>query len=102
MYTPRHCCYIGVYLVSAPSRDGTKILEACCPSVSAIAQPIPSAVTDTSNSDGSHAWEMPRALICLTSIFAFLKEACCSDPQSHSALSLSGGVRNGGTVSGEE
>lgn len=46
-------------------------------------QPILCGVMETSNSNASLTWEMPKALICFTSTFAFSKAACCSDPRCH-------------------
>ena len=83
--TGRSCCSMEVYWVSSPfqswGQNSEDILFFCC--LCHSAQPIPSGVTDTSHSNGSPVWEMPTALICLTSTFAFLELACCSDTQSH-------------------
>lgn len=40
-----------------------------------------SGATETSDSNGSSAWKMPRTLICFTSTFVFSKAACYSDLQ---------------------
>ena len=65
-------------------------------------QPIPSGVTGTSNSNGSHAWEMPRALTCFISSFAFSKASCCSESQSHTCPFLTRQHSKGGPVPGGE
>ena len=68
-----------------PSRAGTKILRVLSFSaVSAtVPNPILSRTTDISNSNDSPAWEMPRALICFTSIVAFSMAVCSFDRLSH-------------------
>lgn len=68
---------LGVYWVSTPFQSwnqnpgNTLPILGLCHS----AQPIPSGVIHTCNSNGSPAWETPRTLIYLTRTLAF-----CSDP----------------------
>lgn len=60
-YTDRSPCSMGVDRFFPSSRNETKILGVLSPSlISVSAQPIYSRVTDTSNLNGSPAWEMPR------------------------------------------
>ena len=88
VYTTRSSCSVEVYLISTLFQSWDQnprgTLSFCC--LCHSAKLIPSGGTDTSNSNGSLAWEMPRALICFPSIFVFSKGACCSDPQSHTSL----------------
>ena len=66
------------------ARAGTTIRGALSPSFLCHgAWPIPSGVIGISNSKGSSAWDIPRALIGFTGIFTFSQVACCSDPWSH-------------------
>lgn len=59
-----------------PKFKGSSLLCCLCHS----AQPIPSRVMDTFNSNGRPAWEMPRAFICFTGIFAFSEAAVALIP----------------------
>lgn len=64
-------------------RPGDKVLKALFPVISATV-PNPYLLgPQTSNSNGSPVCKNLRALISFTSIFAFSKEACCSDPQPY-------------------
>lgn len=94
---------LGIYLVSAPSRARTKLLGVLSPSVfSASVHPIPPGVTDTSNLNGSLAWGMPRALLCITGIPAFSKTTGGSDPRSHTCPFFTNCIRGRGIAPGEE
>lgn len=84
-YTARSCCSMEYMEFLCPSRAGTKILGVLRPSAPVILTtvPNPSGVADTSNSNSSPAWEMPRALLYFTSMAAFAKVTCCPYPQSY-------------------
>lgn len=69
-------------------------LSFCC--LCCNAQSIPSEVTITFNLNGGLSWEMPRALIFFTRIFAFTKEACC--PSLTHTLYLPEGIRERETL----
>ena len=83
MYIARSYCSVGVYWFAVPFRgqNPTATFPFCFLCLSA--QPVSSVVTDTSNSNGSPTWKVPRVLICFANIFMFSKVACYSDPQSH-------------------
>ena len=73
-----------------PSRAGTKTLGVLSPFcfLCHSAQCIPSRVTDTSNSNGIPASEMPTTLICFTSIFASQRWLAALIPRPLCALSF--------------
>lgn len=62
VFIVNNCCSVGVYLISAPFYNWVQnprgTLSFCC--LCQNAQPMPSRVTEMSNSDGSPAWEIPR------------------------------------------
>ena len=76
---------------------GTLFYCLCCQ-----AQPTTSRVTDASNSNGSPAWGLPRDLICFTSVLPSQRRLVAPIPSPTRALPLSGSIRDGGTVQGEE
>lgn len=89
------------------SRAGTK-LRGTPPSATVPNSDLP-GIIGTSNSNGSPAWEVPRALICSTGILFHLKgkiirlplnKTAAVIPSPTYALSLPGDVRDGGTVPG--
>ena len=101
VYTARNCCSPGVCRISVPLQSWDQnprgILSFCC--LCHSAQLIPSGITDTSNSNGNPAWEMPRVLVCFTSIFLPCQRWLAAlIPSPTCALSLSDGIRDGGTM----
>lgn len=78
----RNSCSTGIYQVSAPfqswCQNSNCSLSFCC--LCHSPQPIPSRVMDTFNSNGRPTWEMPRAFICFTGIFAFSEAAVALIP----------------------
>lgn len=63
---------------------------------------IPSRVTGASDSNGSHASETPRALICFTRSFASQRQLAALISRPICAPSVPGGTRDGDTVPGGE
>lgn len=105
VYTPRSCCSFGVDHVSAAilswhqNPKGNFFFSRLCHSV----QTVPPRVTDTSDSNGSPAWEMPRDLIYLISIFLPSQARLVAlMPSPICPLSLPAGIRDGGTAPAEE
>lgn len=99
VHTARSCCPMGLYQLAASFQtwdQNPRATLSCC--LCHYTQPIPFRVTDPSNSNGSLAWEAPRALICFTSNFAFSKVACCSEPHPIPARSLLGSIWDGSTM----
>lgn len=93
-YLEEHCVHCSELLLHGVILGFyTHFLPFWCVCLSAY--PIPSRIAETSNANGSPAWEMPRALIFFTSILPSQRYLVLI-PHYMCVLSLKSGLRNGG------
>lgn len=103
VYAPRSCCSMEVYLVSVPFRTGTKILGTLSPPVISAITPNPYLLeSQTSNSNGSHSWEMAQSFNLFKSLILLSsqRQLGALTPSLIGALSLPCCLKNRSTVPG--